>query len=77
MEPDTRRRFINAAGAQEVTRAMHAKIAITANTAPKKAVRAASANDDLKNARRVKYWEIIADNLSKAGWNWGSVSKTW
>ena len=19
----------------------------------------------------VKYWEIIADNLSKAGWSWG------
>jgi hypothetical protein len=23
---------------------------------------------------RVKYWEILADNLSKAGWSWGSVS---
>jgi len=22
----------------------------------------------------VKYWEIIADNLSKAGWIWGYVS---
>ena len=22
----------------------------------------------------VKYWEIIADNLSKAGWNWGCVA---
>jgi len=22
----------------------------------------------------LKYWEIIADNLSKAGWSWGSVS---
>ena len=21
----------------------------------------------------VKYWEIIADNLSKAGWSWGYV----
>jgi len=21
----------------------------------------------------VKYWEIIADNLSKAGWMWGCV----
>jgi hypothetical protein len=21
----------------------------------------------------VKYWEIIADNLSKAGWSWGWV----
>jgi hypothetical protein len=24
--------------------------------------------------RRVKYWEIIAHNLSKAGWSWGCVS---
>ena len=23
---------------------------------------------------RVKHWEIIADNLSKAGWSWGIVS---
>jgi hypothetical protein len=22
----------------------------------------------------VKYWELIADNLSKAGWSWGWVS---
>jgi hypothetical protein len=22
----------------------------------------------------MKYWEIIADNLSKAGWSWGIVS---
>jgi hypothetical protein len=21
----------------------------------------------------VKYWEIIADNLSKAGWSWGCI----
>src|SRR5438094_7844465 len=28
----------------------------------------------LKKASRVKYWEIIADNLSKAGWSWGCVS---
>jgi len=25
-------------------------------------------------SERVKYWEIIADNLSKAGWSWGQVS---
>jgi hypothetical protein len=25
-------------------------------------------------ASRAKYWEIIADNLSKAGWSWGYVS---
>jgi hypothetical protein len=24
----------------------------------------------------VKYWEIIADNLSKAGWSW-AVSQPW
>jgi hypothetical protein len=23
---------------------------------------------------RMKYWEIIADNLSKAGWSWGCIS---
>jgi hypothetical protein len=23
---------------------------------------------------RVKYWEIIADNLSKSGWSWGCTS---
>ena len=23
---------------------------------------------------RMRYWEIIADNLSKAGWSWGCVS---
>jgi hypothetical protein len=22
----------------------------------------------------MKYWEIIADNLSEAGWNWGCAS---
>ena len=27
-------------------------------------------------ATRVKYWEIIADNLSKAGWNSDSISST-
>jgi hypothetical protein len=26
------------------------------------------------NPLRVKYWEIIADNLSKAGWSHGYVS---
>jgi hypothetical protein len=24
--------------------------------------------------RPMKYWEIIADNLSKAGWSWGCVA---
>ena len=27
-----------------------------------------------QNAPGVKYWEIIADNLSKAGWSWSCVS---
>ena len=27
-----------------------------------------------ESAGFVKYWEIIADNLSKAGWSWGCVS---
>jgi hypothetical protein len=25
-------------------------------------------------SQSVKYWEIIADNLSKRGWRWGCVS---
>jgi hypothetical protein len=24
--------------------------------------------------RPAKYWEIIADNLSKGGWSWGCIS---
>jgi hypothetical protein len=28
----------------------------------------------LKRGCVLKYWEIIADNLSKAGWSWGYVS---
>ena len=24
--------------------------------------------------RKMKYWEIVADNLKKAGWSWGCVS---
>ena len=27
--------------------------------------------------RLKKSWEIIADNLSKAGWSWGCVSAIW
>jgi hypothetical protein len=27
-----------------------------------------------QNPPGVKYWEIIADNLSKAGWSWGCVA---
>jgi len=25
----------------------------------------------------LKYWEIVADQLSKAGWSWGCVSAVW
>jgi hypothetical protein len=54
---------------------MRAKTAITANTAQKKEGCVAFANDDFENARRVKYhWEIIAENLKKAGWSLGYVS---
>ena len=28
----------------------------------------------MEQGAAVKYWEIIADNLSKAGWSWGCVS---
>jgi hypothetical protein len=27
-----------------------------------------------RTKHRVKYWEIIADKLSKAGWSWGCVA---
>ena len=27
-----------------------------------------------KRGLPLKYWEIIADNLKKAGWSWGCVS---
>jgi hypothetical protein len=27
-----------------------------------------------KSTMCMTYWEIIADNLSKAGWSWGCVS---
>ena len=27
-----------------------------------------------KLSNSAKYWEIIADNLSKAGWSWGCVA---
>jgi len=30
--------------------------------------------NSLSTIRRAKYWEIIADNLKKAGWSWGHVS---
>ncbi len=46
MHHDTGGRFIYAPRVQEVTPAMRAKIATTANTARKKAGRVASANDD-------------------------------
>jgi hypothetical protein len=30
--------------------------------------------NSLSTIRGVKYWEIIADNLSKVGWSWGCVA---
>jgi hypothetical protein len=31
-------------------------------------------NTKKAESQRVKSWEIIADNLSKAGWSWGCVA---
>jgi hypothetical protein len=31
--------------------------------------------DENHSVNSVKDWEIIADNLSKAGWSWGCVSR--
>jgi hypothetical protein len=28
----------------------------------------------IRQIAAVKYWEIIADNLSRAGWSWGCVA---
>jgi hypothetical protein len=68
MHHDTARRFIHVPRAQEVIRVMRAKIAITVNIVRKRAGRVACANDKfLKDATRVKYWELIADNLRKPG----------
>jgi hypothetical protein len=51
------------------------KLPLLQTLARKKEGRAAFANDDPENARRVKYyWEIIADNLKKASWSLGYVS---
>jgi hypothetical protein len=30
--------------------------------------------ETLRPTHWVKYWEIIADNLTEAGWSWGCVS---
>ena len=74
-QSDIRRRFTCAAPAQEVTHAMCARTAAIADIAQKEAERAASASDDPNKTRgTLKYWEIIADNLSKAGWSLGWVS---
>jgi hypothetical protein len=48
------------------------------NTASWQAPKAALWHCRVKSKRGrippVKYWEIIADNLSKSGWSWGCVS---
>ena len=46
----------------------------TVTTAQNKVGRAASVDDKSSQRECVKYWEIIADNLSKAGWSLGWVS---
>jgi hypothetical protein len=57
------RRFTCAALAQEVIPVPRARTVTTATIAQNKAGRAVSAD------RYVKYWELIVDNLSKAGWS--------
>jgi hypothetical protein len=47
---------------------MRVKIVTTATTARNKVARAASAD------KCVKDWELVAEKLSKAGWNLGWVS---
>ncbi len=32
------------------------------------------AGEQKRHNRRMKYWKIIGDNLSKAGWSWGCIS---
>jgi hypothetical protein len=33
-----------------------------------------NSSSDEDGSDAMKYWEVIADNLSKAGWSWGCVS---
>jgi hypothetical protein len=33
-----------------------------------------NSSGDENGSDPVKYWEIIADNLSKAGWSWGCAA---
>jgi hypothetical protein len=33
-----------------------------------------NSSGDENGSEGKKYWEIIADNLSKGGWSWGCVS---
>ena len=49
---------------------------IVASLAPKKTVKLNQAvlRKGATLVDNMKYWEIIADNLSKAGWSWGCVS---
>ncbi len=67
-ETDIGRRFTCAAHAQEVTHATRARIAAIADIARKAEGHAASAD------KCVKYWELVSDKLSKAGWSLGWVS---
>jgi hypothetical protein len=54
---------------------MCARTAAIADIAQKAGGRAASASDDPNKTRgTLKYWEIISDRLSKAGWSLGWVS---
>ena len=50
-------------------------VKIVASLAPKNRKAQPRCSTKRSHARhKMKYWEIIADNLSKAGWSWGCAS---
>ena len=59
-----------------MTRVTHARIAITASIVRNKVERAVFANIDCQTfaTTELKYWEIVADKLSAAGFTWGYCS---
>jgi hypothetical protein len=63
--------LVNACGAQRQSRNWLSSIRTTSKTSvPSNAIHRSTQSSE----NRMKYWEIIADNLSKAGWSWGCVS---
>src|SRR5262249_50864093 len=52
----------------------HGKIAFSGKCDVMRAKNRCGRSAKAGKLRRMKHWEIIADNLSKAGWSWGCVS---